>query len=62
MVGGGAGAYARDFKVIGREQAFGDRLVEVEAHLRVHVEDTISRLSAAEEPRVVHILDAAVHL
>ena len=62
MVGLGAVSDARNREVVVGEQALGNRLVEVKPDFVVHSEHTVGRLCAAEQTRVVHILDTAVYL
>ena len=61
VVGLCAVANAGHLKVVVGEQAFGNGFVEVQANFVVHSEHAVGRLCAAEQARVIHILDAAVN-
>ena len=61
MVGLCSVADARYREVVVGEQSVGYRLVEREHHLVVNGEHAVRRLSATEEARIIHILDAAVY-
>ena len=50
-----------NFEVIVGEQAFGYGFVEIETNFIVHSEYAVGRLCAAEQARIIHILNTAVN-